>query len=167
MLGGVLDGPGDGKDESRILAVGCHGFRDAHPSGRDGSGLIKHGHIDSTGGLEHLRTLDQDAELGAATRSYQEGCGRGEAERARARNDQHGDGGGERGLHVACAQPVPGTEGEPDAEREEREPDHDRHEHGRDPVGEALNRGLSGLSAGDQAADLSQRGIRAHAGGPH
>ncbi len=51
--------------------------------------------------LEDLRPLDQDAELRAAARADHERGRRREAERAGARDDQHRDGRGERGGHVA------------------------------------------------------------------
>ena len=47
--------------------------------------------------LEHLGALDQDAELRAAAGADHERGRRRQAERARAGDDQHGDGGRERG----------------------------------------------------------------------
>ena len=40
-------------------------------------------------------------------------------------------------------------------------------EHGGDPVGEALHRGLAVLGVGDEPGDLGQGGVGADAGGPH
>ena len=60
-----------------------------HHAGRDGAGLVEHDRVDLTGRLEHLGTLDQQPELGAAPGADEQGCGRGEAERARAGDDQH------------------------------------------------------------------------------
>ena len=50
---------------------------------------------------------------------------------------------------------------DPEAERGERDAEHDRHEDARDPVGEPLDRRLAGLRLGDQARDLGQRGVGA------
>ena len=53
--------------------------------------------VDPAGGLQHLRALDQDAELRAAAGADQQRGRGGEAQGARAGDDQHRDGGGERG----------------------------------------------------------------------
>ena len=63
---------------------------------RDRAGLVEHDRVDAAGGLEHLRALDQQAELGAAAGADHQRDRRREAERAGAGDDQHGDGGGER-----------------------------------------------------------------------
>ena len=80
-----------------ILAVGDDDVDQGHPAGGDGAGLVQHDGVDPAGGLQHLRALDQDAELGAAAGADQQRGRRGQAERARAGDDQHGDRGGERG----------------------------------------------------------------------
>ena len=56
---------------------------------------------------------------------------------------------------------------EPEPERGDGEGDDDRHEHGRDPVGEALHRRLAGLGVLDEPGDLGQLGVGADPGGPH
>ena len=77
------------------------------------------------GRLQHLRALDQDAELGAAAGADQQRGRRGQAERARAGDDQHRDRGGERGpggprrrraSRPACATATPMTTGTNTAE---------------------------------------------------
>ena len=82
---------------SRVDAVGRDDVDERHAAGGDGAGLVEHDRVDLAGGLEHLGALDEDAELGAAAGADQQRGGRGQAERARAGDDQHGDGGGERG----------------------------------------------------------------------
>ena len=72
-----------------------------HPAGGDGAGLVQHDGVDPAGGLQHLGALDQDAELGAAAGADQQRGRRGQAEGARAGDDQHGDRGGERGGRAA------------------------------------------------------------------
>ena len=91
-----------------------------------------------------------------------QGGGRGQPEGARAGDDQHGDGGGERHGRA-----VGGRGGEPEPERGHREGDHDRHEHGRHPVGEPLHRRLAGLGVLDEPGDLGQGGVGADPGGLH
>jgi hypothetical protein len=112
------------------------------------------------GGLEHLGTLDEDPELGAAAGAHQQRGRRGEAECARAGDDQHGDGGGERACWV-------GARAEPERERPRGERDDDRHEHPGDPVGEALGLGLAVLRLLDEAPHLSELGVGSDPGGPH
>ena len=110
-----------------------------HAAGGDRAGLVEHDRVDPAGALEHLRALDEDAELRAPAGADQQRRRRGQAERARAGDDQHGDGGGERRRrHRPC--------------RRARQPSvatamtmHDRHEDGRDPVGQPLHRRLAGL----------------------
>ena len=76
-------------------------------AGGDGAGLVEHDRVDPAGGLEDLRTLDEDAELGAATGADQQRGGRGQPERARAGDDQDRDRGGERERWpVACDEPA-------------------------------------------------------------
>ena len=61
------------------------------------------------GGLQHLRALDQDAELGAPAGADQQRGRRGQAQRARAGDDQHRHRGGERRHRrpaPAASQPI-------------------------------------------------------------
>ena len=73
-----VPGAGDDVDE-RQLALG------------DRAGLVEDDRVDAARRLEHLRALDQDAELRAAAGADEQRRRRREAERARARDDQHGD----------------------------------------------------------------------------
>ena len=70
----------------------------AHPHlpRRHRAGLVEHDRVDAPRRLEHLGPLDQDAELCAATRADEQRGRRGQPERARAGDDQHGDRGRER-----------------------------------------------------------------------
>ena len=62
----------------------------------DGAGLVQHHGSEPLCLLERLAVRDQDAELGCAAGSDHD-CGRrGQAESARAGDDQHRDGGGDR-----------------------------------------------------------------------
>ena len=67
----------------------------AQPAGGDRAGLVEHDGVDPAGALEHLRALDEDAELGAAAGADQQRGRRGQAERAGAGDDEHGHRGGE------------------------------------------------------------------------
>ena len=79
-----------------VDAVGDDDVDEAHPAGGDGAGLVEHDGVDPARGLEHLRALDQQAELRAAAGADHQRRRRREPERARAGDDQHRDGGGER-----------------------------------------------------------------------
>ena len=70
---------------------------------------------------------------------------------------------------TAASRPAPGSpaKSDPAGEGEQRHHQDDRNEHPRDPVGQALHRGLRALRLLDQAHDLRQRGVGAHRGGPH
>ena len=68
-----------------------HDVDERHPPGRDRAGLVEHDGVDATGGFEHLRALDQDAELRPAAGADEQRGRRGETERARAGDDEHRD----------------------------------------------------------------------------
>ena len=133
-----------------------------HLAGGDGAGLVEHDGVDLAGRFEHLRSLDQDAELRAAAGADHQRGRRGQSERAWAGDDQHRDGGGERGRRV-----VGRGGGEPEPEGRERQGDDDRDEDRRDAVGQALHVGLAGLRLLDHPADLGERGVGPDACGAH
>ena len=56
---------------------------------------------------------------------------------------------------------------EPEAERRDGEPDHDRDEDAGDAVGQPLDRRLAGLRVGDEPGDLRERGVGADPRGAH
>ena len=63
---------------------------DVHPAGGDRAGLVEHDRVDRPRRLQRLVALDEHAQLRAAAgRGQQRGRG-GQAERARAGDDQHG-----------------------------------------------------------------------------
>ena len=97
VLGGVLERAGEAQQpRSRSTPSATMTSTHAHAPGRDGAGLVEHDRVDAPGRLQHLGALDEDAELGAAAGADEQRRRRGEPERARAGDDQHGDGGGER-----------------------------------------------------------------------
>lgn len=157
VLGGVLQRPGESQHLVGVLAVGGDDVGQGHPAGGDGAGLVQHDRVDPAGGLQDLRALDEDAELGAAARTDQEGGGRGQAEGARAGDDEHRDGRGERRCGTASG-------AEPEPEGGHRQSDHDRHEDPGDPVGEALHLRLAALGLLHQLGHLRELGVRADLG---
>ena len=144
----------------RGRAVGDDDVDEAHPAGGDGAGLVEHDRVDPAGGLEDLRALDQQAELGAAAGADQQRGRRGEPERARAGDDQHGDGGGERERRRSRRRRARSRAWRARA-------DDDRDEDAGDAVGEPLDRRLAGLRVGDEPGDLGERGVGADLGGAH
>ena len=96
VLGGLLDrtrvpeqvGPGD--------AVGRLRADQRHPAGGDGPGLVENHHVDRARGLERLVLLDEYPAARAPPGRRHECGGRRQAERARARDDQHREPGAER-----------------------------------------------------------------------
>src|SRR5206468_4122126 len=121
MLGGVLDRPDQAQRVGALHTRGGDHVDERQLALGDGAGLVEDDRVDAPRRLEHLRALDQEPELGAATGADEERRRGGQPQRARAGNDQHGDGGGE-GEGQAGAAPVPVPEGA-DGER-----DHDRDE---------------------------------------
>ena len=121
-----------------------------HHAGGDGAGLVEHDRVDAAGALQDLRTLDQNAQLCAAARADEQ-CSRcGQAECAGTGDDEDGNGGGH------CLREAAGA-GEPETERGRGEHDDDRHEHAGNPVGQTLDRRLTGLRRFDQARHLGER----------
>ena len=110
--------------------------------------------VDAARGLEDLRALDQQAELRAAAGADHQRGRRREPERARAGDDQHGDGGGERERRALAG-------AEPEAERRDGERDHDRDEDAGDAVGEPLDRRLAGLRVGRRARAICASAVSA------
>ena len=101
---------------------------------------------------------DQNSGARCRTRSCDERCGRGEAERARAGNHQHGDG-CDHGRFEAIARNQPASESHGGND------ENDRHEYGRDAVHQLLNRRLPGLGLLDEPCHAGKAGIVA--GGGH
>ncbi len=152
MLRAILRGTREQQHSPLVLTRGDDRVHERHLPGGDRSGLVEHGGVDATRRLEHLAALDHDAQLRGTTRAHHDRGGRGQAERARAGDDQHGDRGRERLVGRVTGE-------QPDGQGAQRDQDHGRHEDGRDLVREPLHRGLGALRLGDQPPDLGQRGL--------
>jgi ArsR family transcriptional regulator, cadmium/lead-responsive transcriptional repressor len=107
-----------------------------------------------------LHALDHDAEPGAAAGAGHDRHRGGQAERARAGDDDHRDRGGHLACRVVRDQP-------PAAGGGQRDPDYGRDEYRRYPVGQPLRLPLAGAGGGDQGDDLGERGLRADRGHLH
>lgn len=84
----------------------------------------------------------------------------GQAQRTRARDDQHRHRRGHATDRVACKQ-------RPPRKRRDGNSNNGRNEHGRDPVGQPLDRGLAALRLLDKPHNLRQRSIRSDRRGAH
>ena len=157
---GVLQRPGEAQHLALVGAGGGVDSDEAHHSRRHRAGLVEHDRVDRARRLEHLGSLDDDAELGAATGADHDRRRCGQAEGARAGDDQHRDRGRDGdGRRLTGAEPEP--------ERGGGDGDHGRDEHRGDAVGEALHRCLAGLGVVDEAGDLGELGVGADAHGAH
>jgi hypothetical protein len=99
MLGVVLE---RACQRQHFGLVGVHG-QQRHTACGDGARLVEDDGVDRAGGLQHLRPLDEDAELRAAPGVDQQRGRSRQAEGARAGDDEDGDGGGERGGQSGAA----------------------------------------------------------------
>ena len=159
VLGAVLSAPTSAQRLVLVDAVGDDDALQRHPPLRQRAGLVEHDRVDAARRLEDLRALDEQPELGAAAGADEQRRRRREAERARAGDDQHGDGRGERDAGLARA--------DPEAERRGGDHEDDRHEDRRDAVGEPLDGRLAGLRARHERADLRERRVGADARRAH
>ena len=149
MLARVLDGSGQPEHLGAARAVQRPHVDELHAALGHRARLVEDDRADLARLLEHLGPLDEDAELRAAAGAHHERRGRGEPEGAGARDDEHGHGRREGVAGVAGQR-------QPAGERGERDADDGRDEHGRDAVGEPLDRRLARLGLGDEAGDLGQ-----------
>ncbi|MDR8937501.1 hypothetical protein FEP65_04407 [Burkholderia multivorans] len=107
--------------------------------------------------FERLRVLDQHAVPRGDTGAGHDRGGRREAERARARDDEHGNGVEDRGFRAGAGE-------QPADERQHRDAEDRRHEHGTDAIDEALDRRLFRLRGFDEADDARERRFGADRG---
>ncbi len=158
VLRGVLQRPRQAQQFELVDPLGGDDARQGHPARGDGACLVEDDGVHAAGGLQYLGALDQDAELRAPPGAdHQRGRG-GQAQGARAGDDQDGHGGGERGRRVVGdEQPR-----DPGAEREDQD---DGYEDSGDPVGEALHLGLAVLGVLHQPGHAGELGVGPDPGG--
>ena len=111
--------PASRRTSSASSPRGRHHVDQGAVAGGHGAGLVEHDRVDAAGGLEDLGAADQDAELGTPAGADHQRGRRGQAQGARARDDQHRDRRGERRRRL-------GPRAEPEAEGGHRERDHRR-----------------------------------------
>ena len=160
MLGRRLDRRRDPQHVGRIVAASAAITPlDAHRAGGNGARLVEHDRVDAARRFEDLGPADDDAERRSAPRADEQRHRRREAQRAWARDDEHGDRAGERRVDRAAGE-------QPTGKRRDGRDQHGRHEDPRDAVGEPLHRRLAGLGLRDEPGHLGELRVGADAGGP-
>ena len=135
---------GDDRDDLR-LALGQR------------AGLVDHERVDLLHPLQRFGVLDQHAGLRAAADADHDRHRRGEAERAGAGDDQHGDGGDQPvGQAAARARTVAQA-----AKASTATSDHGRHEPAGDLVGQPLDRRAQRCASRHHLHDLRQQRVAA------
>ena len=126
------------------------------------AGLVDDEDVDAREKLERLSVLDQHAGGGAASGAHHDRHRRRQSERARARDDQDGDGGDERVRQARFGAPF-----QPYGERHDRDCNDSRHEVRGDAIRKALNRCARALRVTNHADDLREQRVGADALGAH
>ena len=160
MLGALLHGRGQREERGCGPAVERNDVGDGRFAPGDGAGLVEDDSIETVRLFQSLRTLDQDTELGPPARADHDRRRSGQPQAARTGDDEHGheDLQGESQTRAAQQPGSPGQQGDAD---------HRGHEVPGDHVGQPGDGRLSLLGILDQADDLRQDRVAAHAGGAH
>src|SRR5690606_34226726 len=93
MLAAALEAGGEAEELGLVEAGGGADGNDTRLALGQRPGLVDEQRVDLLHALERLGVLDQHAGLGAASDADHDRHGRREAERTRAGDDEHGDGG--------------------------------------------------------------------------
>ena len=162
----VLAPPLEARRQPEELRLGQAGQGDDRRQARlplgERARLVHHERVDPLERLQGLGVAEQHAGGRAAARPDHDRHGRGQAERAGARDDQDGD-----GVHQGVGQPGRGADEPPDPERQHGDRDDGGHEVRRDPVGEALDRGSAPLRLAHELDDLGEERVASDALGAH
>ena len=133
---------------------------EAHAARGERAGLVEQDRVHAGGAVERLGPRDEDPPVCAPARADEDRHGRGEAECARAGDDEHRDRGGHRLLDRTAGE-------QPGHRRHARDHDDDGHEDRRDAVGEPLRTRLAELGLLDQGGDVREPRVGADPGGAH
>ena len=158
VLAPALERAGQAQQLALRHARGGAEVRHGRVAGGDGAGLVERDDLDAAGLLEGGGRLEEDAVFRAHAAADHDRHRGGEAERARAADDEHGDAARERVAHGAAEQ-------QPDDERHERDAHDRRHEHAGHLVGDLRDRRLRGRRVADHLNDLREGRVLADARG--
>jgi hypothetical protein len=136
---------------------------DRGPARRERAGLVEDDGVDPSRGLERRAAFDESTQLRSPPRRNENRRRSGEPHRARAGDDQDGDGIDEGQRETSLRR----SERHPRRERAECDQQDDRNEDGADPVGKALHGSLRSLGFFDHADDLLEHGVGADPRDPH
>ncbi len=154
MRAAALHG-GRQRQQARGIAVDGHAGHQHRLAFGERARLVERHHRDVVGDLQRLGVLDQDAVARGDAGAGHHRRRRGQPQRARAGDHQHGDGVEQRALPVAAG-------AAPGQQRDQRRDAHHRHEHRADAVDQVLDRRLLLLRRSDEPHDARQRGFGAH-----
>ena len=126
------------------------------------AGLVHHQRVNLFQNLQGLGVLDEHTGSGAAAGSDHDGHRRRQSQRARAGDDEH-----RHRAHESVGQARLRPDQRPDDESNHSHQHHRRNEVGGHHVGQALDGGAAALGFADQADDVGQQRLAAHALGPH
>ena len=145
-----------GVGEQRVaIAIHREGLDEHRAALGQRAGLVERDHGQVAQRLERDHVLDQDAVARRDAGADHDRRRRGEAECARAGNDEHRHRVQQRGGERRAGDEPPA------GERRQRDRDDDRHEDGADPVDEALDRRLFRLRRFDEPHDARERRLGA------
>ena len=129
---------------------------------RQRAGLVDDQGIDLLEPLERLGILDQHSGARATAHPDHDGHRRGEAEGARAGDDQHRDGADQRVSEARLGSPQ-----RPGDERQRGNGNHRRHEERGDAIGQFLDWRACALRFTDHPDNACEQGVAAHPLGTH
>ena len=137
---------------------GNHNVGHGRLAAGDRARLIEHRGAHAAQVLQRLGALKENAHLGALAGADHNGDGRGQAQRTRAADHQHGDGGGKRFVDASGQR-------HPRHKSYGRDYKHHGHEHAGDLVGHAGDGRLGGVGVLDELDNLGERRVGAHTRG--
>ena len=162
MFAALLQRGGEPQELLRVETVGRQHIHELGFALGERAGLVHDERGDFLQPFERLGVLHEHALLRAASDADHDGHRRGQAERARAGDDEHRD-----GVDDGVREPRLRPEPQPDDEGEHRNRQHRRHEDRRDLVGEPLNGRAAALGFGHHVHDLPEQRVAADALGAH
>ena len=156
MLAVLLQRIGEGKQRLLRHAVGGQDVGHLRLAAGDRAGLVQRHDFGLAGFLQRDGGLEQDAVPGAQAVADHDRHRRGQPQRARAADDQHGDAAGEGEADALTGQ-------QPDGRRHGGDGNDRGDEHAGDPVGDLGDRSLGRGGVGDHLDDLGERRVLADA----